>query len=60
MFDSKRWIDAVVSRSDLLTEEAVVFGDKELCYREAYPHRGGYLVKGVMLTMHLRMGFIRT
>ena len=45
MFDSKRWVDAVVSRSDLLTEEAVVFGDKELCYREAYPDRGGYLVK---------------
>ena len=35
----------MVSRSDLLTEEAVVFGDKELCYREAYPQRGGYLVK---------------
>lgn len=35
----------MVNRSDLLTEEAVVFGDKELCYREAYPQRGGYLVK---------------
>ena len=35
----------MVSRSDLLTEEAVVFGDKGLCYREAYPQRGGYLVK---------------
>ena len=35
----------MVSRSDLLTQEAVVFGEKELCYREAYPQRGGYLVK---------------
>ena len=35
----------MVSGGDLVTEEAVVFGDKELCYREAYPQRGGYLVK---------------
>ena len=34
----------MVSGGDLVTEEAVVFGDKELCYREAYPQRGGYLV----------------
>ena len=45
MFDSKRWVDAVVSRSDLLTEEAVVFGDKDAGYREAYRDRGGDLVK---------------
>jgi len=45
LFDSKRWVDAVHSRSDLLTGEAVVFGDRELCYREACRRRGGYLVK---------------